>query len=389
MSNAYGGTAANPLDDLTADSPPELDAIEAAAAVEARVDDENSYGHIGRPFDRRSPFWIGMASTFGVSTAVIAVWSIYAARQILLLVVASLFVAAGLDPLVDWLRRRGLPRRVAVLIVILGALGAFAGILELVIPVVVNQVTQLINSLPTYSKQLNNRSSFLGRLNTRYHVETSLRSYLSGGSGTVASGVLGVGKAVLSALASTVIVIVVSIYLLVDMPRLKRALFSLSPRSRRARVVLIGEEIFVKVGGYVLGNAFISIITGVGTWLWCLALGIPYPLLLATIVAIFDLIPLVGSTIAGIIVAAVGLTVSIPVAGFTIGFYIVYRLVEDYLISPRIMRRTVSVPGLLTVIATLVGGTLLGIIGALIAIPVAAAIRLLLDQLAAPRLEHS
>ena len=120
-----------------------------------------------------------------------------------------------------------------------------------------------------------------------------------------------------------------------------------------------------------------------------MALGIPYPLLLAVLVAIFDLIPLVGSTIVGAIVAAVGLTVSITVAAATIGFYVAYRLVEDYLISPRIMRRTVAVPGLVTVIATLIGGTLLGVIGALIAIPVAAGVSLLVAQLATPRLERS
>ncbi len=388
MSNLGGDQAANPLDELAGEDPPELDAIEAAAAIEARVDDDNSYGRIGRPFDRRSSFWVGMATTFGVATAAISLWVVYASRQILLLLILSLFIAAGLEPLVDWLCRRGLPRGVAVFIVVAVALAAFAGILDLVIPVIVKQVTQLINALPSYAKQLSDRSTFLGRLNSRYHIESSLRNYLNGG-GSVATGVLGVGKAVLSALASTVIVVVVSIYLLVDMPRFKRTLFSLSPRSRRARVVLIGEEIFDKVGGYVLGNVFISVITGIGTWAWCMALGIPYPLLLAVLVAIFDLIPLVGSTIAGAIVAAVGLTVSITVAAATIGFYVAYRLVEDYLISPRIMRRTVAVPGLVTVIATLIGGTLLGIIGALIAIPVAAGVSLLVAQLATPRLERS
>lgn len=394
MSTTNEGQAANPLDDLANEEPPEIHTIEAAAAVEAHVDEENTYGRLGRPLDRRSPFWVAMVATFGVAVAGVSLWAVYAARQVLLLLVLSLFIAAGLDPVVDWLRRRGVPRGIAVLIVVVAALAMFAGILDLVIPVVVKQVTQLINSLPSYTRQLNDRSSFLGRLNDRYHVVASLQTYLSGGSGSsgsssIATGVLGVGKAVLSALASTVIVVVVSIYLLVDLPRFKRTIFALSPRSRRARVVLIGEEIFDKVGGYVLGNVFISVVTGVGTWAWCLALGIPYPLLLAVLVAIFDLVPLVGSTIAGIIVAAVGLTVSVPVAVFTVGFYVIYRLIEDYVLSPRIMRRTVAVPGLVTVIATLIGGALLGIVGALIAIPVAAGVNLLIEQLAAPRLERS
>jgi predicted PurR-regulated permease PerM len=381
--------APNPLDDLSSENPPDIDAVAEAAAAEARVNDDLAYGHIGRPFDRHSPFWVGLTATFGVAAAGTAVWAVYAARQVLLLLLLSLFIAAGLDPVVGWLTGRGVPRRLGVLIVVVAGLGALAGVLDLVIPVVVNQITQLVNTLPHYSQQLNDRSSFIGRLNTRYHLEPAVQNYLQHGGGSIASGVLGVGKVVFSAVASTVLVTVVSIYLLVDMPRLKRTLFSLSPRSRRARVVLIGEELFAKVGGYVLGNVFISVITGIGTWAWCLALGIPYPLLLGVLVAIFDLVPVVGSTIGGIIVALLALTVSVPIAIFTIAFYIVYRLVEDYLISPRVMRRTVNVPGLITVVATLVGGAMLGIIGAVIAIPVAAGINLLVAELATPRLERS
>lgn len=391
MSTTNGDRAVNPLDDLASEEPPGIDAVAAAAAVEAAVDEDNSYGRLGRPLNRRSPAWMAMTATFGVALAAVVLWAVYAARQVLVLLLLSLFIAAGLDPLVNWFRRRGVPRGLAVLLVVVASLAALGGILDLVIPVVVKQVTQLVNALPGYGHQLNDRSSFLGRLNSRYHIVTTIQSHLAGGKGTssIATGVLGVGKAVFSALTSTLVVVVVSIYLLADFPRFKRTIFALSPRSRRARVVLIGEEIFAKVGGYVLGNVFISVITGIGTWAWCLALGIPYPILLAVLVAVFDLVPLVGSTIAGIIVAAVGLTVSVPVAVFTAGFYIAYRLFEDYVLSPRIMRRTVAVPGLVTVVATLIGGALLGVVGALIAIPVAAGMNLLFEQVAAPRLERS
>jgi predicted PurR-regulated permease PerM len=107
------------------------------------------------------------------------------------------------------------------------------------------------------------------------------------------------------------------------------------------------------------------------------------------LVGLLDLIPIVGSTVAGIIVSLVALTVSLPVALATAAFYIVYRNAEDYLITPRVMRRTVDVPGLVTVIAVLIGGALLGIIGALIAIPVAAAIKLILEEVSYPRLDQS
>lgn len=381
-----GGT---PLDGLVGGNAAPLEEVQAAAIEEAQVSEDRAYGRLGQPLDRRSPFWIGMTAAFGVAVTFVSLWAVYAAHQVLLLLVVALFIAAGLDPVVAWLQRRGLPRGLAVAVVVLAGLVVLGGVLDLVVPVVVKQVTQLVNHLPRYAAELKNRSSFIGRMNSRYHIEAGLKKYLTSGSGSVATGVLGVGKVVLGAVTSTVVVVVVTIYLLADLPRVKRTLFQFAPRSRRARVVVLGEEMFAKVGGYVLGNLAISVITGVGTWVWCVVLGVPYPLLLAVIVAIFDLVPVVGSTIGGIIVALVALTVSVPVAGATAGFYLLYRLLEDYLLSPRIMRRTVAVPGLVTVVATLVGGTMLGIIGALIAIPVAAAVKLLVEEVAGPRLDRS
>jgi predicted PurR-regulated permease PerM len=160
------------------------------------------------------------------------------------------------------------------------------------------------------------------------------------------------------------------------------------PHTRRPRAILIGDEISAKVGAYVLGNVLISVITGVATFIWLLAFGVPYPLLLAIFVAVLDLVPIVGSTIAGVVVAAVALTVSPLVCIVTIVFFIVLRLVEDYLLVPRIIGRVMKVPGLITVVAVLVGSALLGIVGALVAIPIAAALQLLTQEVLYPRLDE-
>ena len=185
------------------------------------------------------------------------------------------------------------------------------------------------------------------------------------------------------------LVTVVAIYLLVDMPRVRRALYLLAPRSRRPRMVLLTDEMLDRVGGYVLGNLLLSLIDACLTTAWALAFGIPYALLQGLLVGLLDLIPIIGSTVGGVIVSLVALTVSLPVAIATAGFYVFYRFLEDYLLTPRIMRRTVAVPGIVTVVATLLGGALLGIVGALVAIPVAAAVKLLHDEIALPRLEDS
>jgi predicted PurR-regulated permease PerM len=182
-------------------------------------------------------------------------------------------------------------------------------------------------------------------------------------------------------------VVVLTIYFLADMPRVTRTFYRLVPKSRRARAGLLIDEIFARVGGFVLGNVITSVIAGVGTFVWLEIFNVPYPLLLSVFVGFMDLIPIVGSTVAGIVVSLVALTVSIPIAIATAIFYVVYRNLEDYLITPKVMNRTVKVSGLVTVIAVVIGGALLGIIGALVAIPVAAAIKLVLDETAFPRLD--
>jgi predicted PurR-regulated permease PerM len=364
-----------------------LDELRAEAAAEAGASDGLEYGEAGRPFDRRAPFYVGFMAALGVACAFAIAWIVVAAGQVLILLGLAFFIAVGLDPAVLWLYRRGLPRWAAVTIVILASLGVFAGFLALAVPVLVTQASHLADQLPHYLRTLNNRSTELGKLNRRYHIVNSLQKLLNGKTSFATA--LGVGKVVLDLVTSVLIVAIVTIYLLADLPRVRRGIYHLAPKSRRARMILLTDEIFSRVGGYVLGNLLTSFIAGFGTWAWSLALGIPYALLLGILVALLDLIPIVGSTIGGIIVSLVALTVSLEVAVATAVFYVVYRFLEDYLLTPRIMQRTVAVPGLVTVVATVLGGALLGIVGALVAIPIAAAIKLLIEEVAAPRLEHS
>jgi predicted PurR-regulated permease PerM len=363
--------------------------IDREARVEA-VEGEGPYGEPGRRFNRRSPFYMGVMGGLGLAVAYALGWAITSAGQELELIALAFFVAVGLEPIVAFLVRRKIRRGFAVAIVSLGSVGILIGFLALAIPPLVNEVDNLIKLAPHYLDTLNKRSSFLGHLNMKYHIVSHLQKALSGGGvSTVTSGVVGAGKVVLGAITGLVIVVALTIYFLADLPRVTALLYRLVPFSRRARGGLLIDEAFARVGGYVLGNIITSVIAGVGTLVWLLIWGIPYALLLSVFVAFMDLIPIVGSTIAGIIVALVGLTVSVPVALATAGYYLVYRQAEDYLITPKIMRRTVDVSGLVTVIAVLIGGTLLGIIGALIAIPIAAAIKLILEQVTFPRLDSS
>lgn len=362
------------------------EAVDAAAAV---AEETGGMGRPGRPMNRRSPFFIGMAAAGGVAVTYGLVELLIRARSVLILIGLGLFIAVGLDPVVSWLTRRGVPRWAAVLIVMIGVVGIIAIFIAIAIPPLTAQTTALIHQIPNYAHQLQNHNSELGKLNDKYHIQQRITSLLSTKGSSLIGGVLGAGELVLSTVSSVLAVIVLSIYFLAGLPAIKLFAYRLVPHTRRPRVILITDQIMVKVGGYVLGNVLTSAIAGLGTTFWMLIFGVPYPVLLGLMVAILDLIPVVGSTVGGFIVTLVALTVSLPVAAATLAFYIAYRLAEDYLIVPRIMGRTVEVPAVVSLVAVLVGGVLLGIVGALVAIPVAAAIRLILNEVTFPRMDRS
>jgi predicted PurR-regulated permease PerM len=375
--------ATSPLLDEVKQGHPVREAIEDADA-ERRA---GGLGKPGKPLNARSPFMVGMMGAAGVAVTFGLVELFLKASSVLILIGLAFFIAAGLDPVVVWLNRHGIRRWAAVLIVILALFALVGGFIAAAIPPVTAQTSALVNELPRYVHQLQDHSSTLGKLNDKYHVEQRLSSLLSTKGSALVGGVIGAGQIVISTVSSMLLVGVMTIYFLVGMPQTKLFLYHLIPRSRRTRAVLIGDEIFTKVGGYVLGNVITSFIAGAGTFLWMLALGIPYPALLGLLIFLLDLIPVIGSTVGGAIVTLVALTVSLPVAIATLVFYCAYRLAEDYLLVPRIIGHTVKVPALGGMVAIVLGGVVMGIIGALIALPVAAAIQLLLEEITFPRLD--
>jgi predicted PurR-regulated permease PerM len=356
---------------------------EATAEAEAPA-----LGRPGPALNRRTPFYIGLTGALGVAVAVLIVRVVLDAGPVLTLIGLSLFLAIGLDPAVVWLTRHHLPRWAAVTVVMLAVL-ALVGLFVLAAAgPVTREIHQLSVNLPKWRHQVATGQGWLGHLARRFHL-THLSSKLSGKlvSTSTVGGVLGAGKVILSAFTATVVVIVLTVYFLATMPGVRRLFLHFVPQSRRVRTAALTDEVTSRVGGFVLGNLLTSIISGVLTTVWLAAWGVPYPLLLGLLVAILDLIPVVGSTIGGIIASGVALTQGVGVALATLVFYVAYRLFEDYLLTPRVMRHTVRVSPGITIIATLTGGVLLGLLGALIAIPVAAGIELLLDEVTFPALD--
>lgn len=275
--------------------------------------------------------------------------------------------------------------RGAVLLVV--AAGAVAGLLAAAIPPLVEQASQFGVQAPAYLRSLQDPQSMLGRLNIGLGLEQRVQGLLKGQESSLVNGLLGAGELLLGVVSGSVVVVVLVVYFLASMPRIRRSLYRLFPAARRPRAVLIGDEVFVKIGAYLLGNLVTSVIAGLAAYVWMLIFGVSYPLLLAAMVAVLDLIPVVGTITAGVIVTLVSLTVSLPVGLATAGFFVVYRFVEDYLLVPRIIGRAVRVPAVITVLAVLLGGTLLGVIGAVVAIPIAAVVLLMLRELVIPGLD--
>ncbi|SEO06264.1 Predicted PurR-regulated permease PerM [Actinacidiphila rubida] len=341
--------------------------------------------------EARAWFGVGFGAALGATLAWLLVHLVLRLSELLTLLLLAAFIAVSLEPVVAWLGRRGMRRGWAVLTVALGLAGLLGGFVALVIPPVSRAVTSLTGAVPRWRRQLHDHQSLLGRLEDRYHVIERVQTQLGSGGGAseVAGGVLGAGRMVVSALTSLVVVVTVTLYVMAALPAIKRFCYRFVPGTRRARAEALSEEILSRVGRFMLGNTLTSAVAGLSTFAWCSAMGVPYPAALGFLVGLVDMVPVVGSTVGGVVVSLVALAVSLPVALATTGFYTAFRLAEDYLIMPRAMKFAVDVHPVVTVVAVLIGGSLLGIVGGLVAIPVAVALGIILDECVFPRTDAS
>lgn len=341
-----------------------------------------------------NPFRTGLLAGLGVLLALAIGAAIGQLATILTYVVAALFLALGLDPLISALQRRRVPRWLAIVIVLVLVLGVLAALLFSIVPVITNQTTELVKSISTFGKGLTWKQFIaevqkpIGGLVRVQDIVDQGTAFLQKNVAGITSGVLQVGLGIVGGLGGTVIVLILTIYFTANLDTLKRGLYLLVPMTRRQRFAEIAEQIFSSVGRYVIGQVTLALVNGVLSFAFLSIIGAKLPAVFAFIAFLGSLIPLVG-TISGAVVIVLGQLLLAPTSVSTwvaTGiYYLVYMQVEAYVLSPNIMNRAVKVPGVVVVIAALVGGTLLGILGALIAIPVAAAILLILQQVVVPR----
>ncbi len=349
------------------------------------------------------PFRTAFIATLGVGLGIVLISSIETLSTILLYIGTALFLALGLDPIISWMERRRLPRWAAVLITIVGVLALFAGIILMVVPIIVGQISQLVNTiqefvstrdLPQFISDITEwLTTTFPALQPEFISEAvnNIQTWLLQNWGQITGGVLSAGIALIGGLAGALIVLILTIYFTASIPSLKAAAYQFVPASRRARFVDLAEQITDSVGYYVIGQLTLGVINGILSSILLTIIGAPFPAVLAVIAFFFSLIPLVGTLTGSTLIVLTCLIPGLgsPTTALIAGiYYLVYMQIEAYFIAPRIMSRAVSIPGAVVVIAALAGGSLLGLLGALVAIPVAASILIIYRQVLIPRMNE-
>lgn len=383
----HAETAAVHAEDAAEHAEVAAEHAEAAAEHAEEHAEEHEFGEQGAPFERRSPFYLGFFGALGALLAYFLWTALLGIGSVLILIVVSLFLAAGLNPAVEFLERRGLRRSYAVTAVIVAFLGAVALFLVAIVPVITDQVSAISDNAPEWLDRLEHNKR-IQDLNDEYQIIDKVKDYVANGDfvSGLFGGVLGVGLKILGALFNAFIILVLTLYFLSSLDRTKKAIYQLAPSSRRQRVTLLGDRIIENVGGYVSGAFIVALCAGVSSLVFLFAVGLgDYAVALAFVVALLDVIPMIGATIGAVVVTAIAFATDVKTGIICAIFFLIYQQVENYVIYPRVMSKSVDVPGAVIVIAALVGAGLLGVVGALLAIPTAAAILLILREVVVKR----
>ncbi|XPP26597.1 MAG: AI-2E family transporter [Leucobacter sp.] len=368
---------------------------DARTAQAEEVQNQRASHRTVREFVMHSPFKLGFIVTLGVLIALLVGSMVSQLSTIIMYVVGALFIALALDPPVRWLERKRVKRPLGIGIVFGSFILIIGAILAVVVPMIANQIGQLVRTAPTYFTDIANQPWYL-TLEDRFGQFIDFGELLKMAQdfvgnpenwAQVAGGVWQAGLGIANGLTAALIVLILSLYFLASLQATKRAFYSIVARSNRAQVIDITEQITKSVGGYVNGIVILALINSVLGFIMMTIVGVPFAGLVAVGVFFLALIPLFGSVLATVLVALVALFESPTAAIIAAIYYLIYMQVEAYLLTPRIMNRVVSVPGALVVIGALAGGTLLGLLGALISIPVTAMVLMIIKQVWVPRQE--
>ena len=341
------------------------------------------------------PFQWAFVATLGVVVALGIAAAFASISSVVFSVLAAAFITLGLDPLVRWFERRGLKRGTAIVTVIILFVLVIVGMLWLVLPIVITQASAFVKGLPAMYQELETQDWFqdvqsgsggvLGSVYTWVVDTISDPNFWA----TVGGGALNVGFAIIGGLSSAFFIFILTIYFTATLDPSKRAIYTLISASHRERVVGYAERIMQNVGRYLSGMVVLAFFNAVYSFILLFLVGVPFALVISVAAFFITLIPLIGTVLTTAVMTVIALFVS-PTAGLIVLVaMLVYMQVEAYVLTPKVMSKAVQVPGSIVLIAALAGGTLAGLPGALVAIPVAAGILLIIKEVVVPRKARS
>lgn len=338
-----------------------------------------------------NPFSVGLLLTLGGLVAALLGLAFWNLSTIVIYIVFALFVALGLDPVVRWFERHHVGRAWAIVIVYSAFAVVLAGVLLLVVPALVQQISAFVTDLPDLVTEFQ-ASDFYGWLTSTFGAQvgdmvTQFKTFLSNPANLAAigGGVLNFAVGVGTAISGLIIVVVLSLYFLAGLPTMKKAFMQFAPARNRPKATAMTNQITDSIGAYLMGMVVLAFCNSIVAFLLHLFLGLPFPALMGVLAFLITLIPLIGSVLYWITATVIALfTGWLPALIFAV-IYLIYMQLEAYVLTPRVMNKAISVPGALVVIGAMVGGTLLGLLGALVAIPVTASILLIIKQVFIPR----
>ena len=309
----------------------------------------------------------------------LALLLVYLAWNVLSWIVIAIFLAMALNPAVEAFERRGLKRLWAASLVFALALLTLTAIGFLVVPPLVTQVTDFVNAVPDFVDDLTAGRGPLGWLQDEYQIVDRIREAIeeqgAGGVLGLGAGVLDVVRSVVTAVVGAVTIVFLTYFMLLEGPRTIDGILGVMPERARPRYKRVGQDIYRSISGYVTGNLLISLLAGVLSTIVLFAVGSEFAIALGLLVAILDLIPLAGATLAAIVVSTVIFIETDWIRCLiVIGFFVAYQQFENHIVQPLVYGRTVQMSPLAVLCAVLVGAQLAGILGALLAIPVAGSV---------------
>lgn len=347
----------------------------------------------GKTSMMHNPVAFGFLMTVGVGLALLAYYIFNNVGALVGWVTGAIFIALGLDPIVRRLEAWGIKRNIGVIVVLAGFAGAVAALVMSIGPIISEQASKFVQYAPNiYQNTID--SDWYHELDQRFNISSWVNenvpkflesTFSSSQVNSFMSSLLSAGSTLAQSVTGVIIVLFLSLYFLTSMNTIKAWGVRLAPGSKRARVKYITDKITDSVGNYVMGQAMVAICNALFAFFTMLFLGFSFPQLMAIVILILAFIPLVGGVVALILTSLILLTQGWSMALWFAVAYFLYLQVEAYLISPRIMARAVSVPAGVAIISVAAGGALWGVLGALIAIPAAASMLILVREVFIPR----